>query len=373
MQWRCHVHRWIDKAGWGLAVALALAFIAVFAREAAGGPLDPPGAPASTVSQIEPRQPIPPPGWDGTFPIEINELGSYYVTQRLFQNGSAITIDINVAEVTLDLNGFAVAANNFAPAVIDAAPGAAPIIIRNGSIFGGVKAINVPQGQSTFEDLFIVTNNAAGIAIDAGDRTVIRNVQVEAGNGGHGIQLGALSRVSDCIVDQRNQSGTAGIAIDVGTQGVVERCTIEGAQIGIRAGSASRVTDCDVRSVQTGIDAGSGAAVERCTIGVYEFEGIKVGNSAKVTENEIDFNSPFQATSCAIEVNGTFNRIDSNVLVSYVNVAGAKGVCLNAGGNTVHRNNFYEAANAVTGAAGNDVGPLDDAATATSPWANVVY
>jgi hypothetical protein len=43
----------IDRAGWILAGVLALGVIAFAAREVAGGPLDPPGAPTSTMQTLD--------------------------------------------------------------------------------------------------------------------------------------------------------------------------------------------------------------------------------------------------------------------------------------------------------------------------------
>ena len=45
--------RLIDRAGWALAGALALALVLVAARVIQAGPLDPPGAPASTMHTLD--------------------------------------------------------------------------------------------------------------------------------------------------------------------------------------------------------------------------------------------------------------------------------------------------------------------------------
>ncbi len=67
-----------------------------------GGPLDPPGPPASTLPQVEPRMPIPPVGWSGTFPISIAQPGSYYLTRSLTgvsgQNGLVIGVEAVTVE-----------------------------------------------------------------------------------------------------------------------------------------------------------------------------------------------------------------------------------------------------------------------------------
>ena len=79
-----------------LTVVIGLATLATVARWAAAGPLDPPGAPAPTLPQVEPRSPIPPVGWDGSLPITITAAGSYFLTRDLtlfFPTNNAIAVN----------------------------------------------------------------------------------------------------------------------------------------------------------------------------------------------------------------------------------------------------------------------------------------
>ena len=75
----------INRAGWLVAGVLALFVVAALTGVVSGGPLDPPGAPSATgtLPQVEPRSPIPPVGWNGTFPIVISQPGSYFLTRSL--------------------------------------------------------------------------------------------------------------------------------------------------------------------------------------------------------------------------------------------------------------------------------------------------
>src|SRR5438876_2996841 len=91
-----------NRLGWGLAGALALLVVASLAGVVHGGPLDPPGPPASTLPQVEPRIPI------SIVPFTINSSGSYFMTKNL-TNNSGDGIIVLADDVTIDLNGFTLA------------------------------------------------------------------------------------------------------------------------------------------------------------------------------------------------------------------------------------------------------------------------
>src|SRR5438270_4345686 len=91
----------IYKAGWVTAGVLALLVVAALAGVARGGPLDPPGPPASTQPQVEPRTPI------SALPFTISQPGSYFLTQNLTASAGGDGITVLADNVTIDLNGFA--------------------------------------------------------------------------------------------------------------------------------------------------------------------------------------------------------------------------------------------------------------------------
>ena len=70
------------KAGWIIAAVLGLFVVAALAGVARGGPLDPPGPPASTLPQVEPRTPI------SALPFTITQPGSYFLTQNVTASAS---------------------------------------------------------------------------------------------------------------------------------------------------------------------------------------------------------------------------------------------------------------------------------------------
>ena len=104
----------MHRAGWACAAALALALIAALSRSIFAGPLDPPAPPGATQPQVEPRSPIPPVGWSGTFPIVISQPGSYFLTRSLTDTTTGVSaIQIAANDVALDLNGFSLTGGGY--------------------------------------------------------------------------------------------------------------------------------------------------------------------------------------------------------------------------------------------------------------------
>jgi len=121
-----------------------LPLAAVSMTALAQGPLTPQGAPApamKSIDQIEPRTPI------SSLPFVISQPGSYYFTGNLeatpetFAGGGSGAIEIEAANVTLDLNGFmlgstAAVVNQSAISVANFATPLRSIRIMNGTIRG---------------------------------------------------------------------------------------------------------------------------------------------------------------------------------------------------------------------------------------------
>lgn len=182
----------LDRAAWAVAGALAVALIGSLAGVVRGGPLDPPGAPSSTLPLVEPRTPIRQPPAAAGFPIVISAPGSYYLAENITgvtaQNGISIAADA----VTLDLNGF----------VLKGIPGslngvAAQGNPRNASVHGGTVTGWGQNGiygdyltDSTYEDLRLYNNGGGGIC--ALGNSLISHV-VATNNGAHGILTQAIT------------------------------------------------------------------------------------------------------------------------------------------------------------------------------------
>lgn len=141
--------------------------IGLLAGRAWGGPLDPPGTPGPTLAQVEPRSPIPPVGWNGTFPIVIGQPGSYYFTRDIQQGTGNVGISITANMVTLDLNGFALRGRGGNG--IEVADQTDSVSIRNGTITGWYTGIAAGgSDRARIEDLAVTDNQVDGIVIGSG-------------------------------------------------------------------------------------------------------------------------------------------------------------------------------------------------------------
>ena len=210
----------INRAGWLIAGVLALFVVAALTGVVSGGPLDPPGAPSATgtLPQVEPRSPIPPVGWNGTFPIVISEPGSYFLTRSLTGDGLHDGIHIAADNVALDLGGFTLLGDQQTHDGIQISGVRSGIRISNGLIrnwFLGISGY-APTGDAQRTHVDHVT------ALD---------------NLGAGIALGFGSEITNC-----NASGNHnGISLQYG---VVRGCHVRGnTNVGIYAGDLSLVED----------------------------------------------------------------------------------------------------------------------------------
>jgi hypothetical protein len=154
----------VERAGWALAGALALALLATLAGIVDAGPLDPPGPPGPTDSVRLPGTPI------SSLPFTISQSGSYYVTRNLSAPGDVDGITVAADNVTIDLMGFTVSG----PAGNDGRGGIAEsgsrysVKVRNGVLrdWGwGIKMST--SGAVSVEDMRIL-QNGVGIAVGTG-------------------------------------------------------------------------------------------------------------------------------------------------------------------------------------------------------------
>jgi hypothetical protein len=196
-----------------LILAAGTGIIAMLATGVRGGPLDPPGPPAAngTLPQIEPRMPIPPVGWNGSFPIVINQPGAYFLTRDIVGAALPLTsngIEISVSDVSLDLNGFSVFAGNSGLNGVFATASIQRVKVSNGKVEGWIAGSGINL-------------------INASDSTV-SGVTV-TNNGGDGIDIANGSTVTDCI---SNKNGFSGVAI-YGNASTVRDCLVAGNKDGV--------------------------------------------------------------------------------------------------------------------------------------------
>ena len=239
------------------------------------------------------------------------------------------------------------------------------------------------QNESTVERC-IIRDNTVGLYLS---RSSVMNCVV-AGSGGEGIVSDSGGNViRNTLVHSNGYSG-----INIGDNSVVEGCSAVGNGLAyVGQGSGITVGDCSVlkdnvarANVYEGLKTGKGATVTHCSAMQNGWHGISVadcstvagctvrGNSrdgilatysAFIRDNACDLN-----TSNGIHVVNFNNRIDNNNLTgNFV------GLLVETGGNVIIRNTarFTWGNGNYSIAGGNDTGPIGQAATATSPWANL--
>jgi parallel beta-helix repeat protein len=250
-----------------------------------------------------------------------------------------------------------------------------------------------------------VATSAGGIA--TGQWSVVK-MCTPNGNGNTGISLSSDSTVVDCSASDNGLNGiyafgatridgavvignqsngilaangglitnsvardnlAAGISVGAGM--TVRNCTSGGNLTGIETLDGSLVEGSTARDNSgNGIQAGHGSIVRNCTIRENQSNGILASYGVDVIGNTCSRNgSAVGGDGAGICVEGLDNRIDGNLVLS-----NDRGIETAMGGNTIVRNSAsgngtdYGAIST-----GNDVGPLGNAATATSPWANVWF
>lgn len=224
--------------GIGAVVAVAGVWLGALA-----GPLTPPaGAPASTgrtTLEIEPRVPMSQattPG-DAFTVFRIDEPGSYYLTEDLVVPSNKEGIDIRAA-CTIDLNGFTISGGSALSAIVVDLASDESARIHNGHM----------------------RNFGAGIRF---------------GNAANGLHVHDMSF-----------KNVGAVAISAGVGCIVERCTVEDADIAFVVDRNSIVRDCTVRgAIQRAVSAAGGCVLENVTVlesGVAGLAAVSVGQGSLV-------------------------------------------------------------------------------------------
>lgn len=204
-----------------LLLITLLAVIGLFATRALGGPLDPPGAPASTPGGIDGRIPI------DHLPFSIEDSGSYVVTKNLTsEGGDGITVSAD--RVTIDLNGFTLAGTgnvNGGGGYGISASEARNLTVVNGVVTGwniGIYNASLADKAGLFQSL-VVANNGFGVLPAPGSRFDGNVVQ---GNAYNGVESSGATTITNSTF----MNNTTAIRADVG------RDLIEGNHIDVPAG-----------------------------------------------------------------------------------------------------------------------------------------
>jgi len=152
------------------------------------------------------------------FPATIVTAGHYRLTSNLVINEAQRAIDIEVDNVTIDLNGFSIigpitcqaGTNTCVPitsvrAGIDTHTGTRNITIKNGTIIGVESGISCYNTEGCVVSNINVNNNRA-IGIRVGPKSRVSNCSIQI-NGGHGIQAFASSFIENNVISFNGGSG----------------------------------------------------------------------------------------------------------------------------------------------------------------------
>lgn len=402
------------------AAALSFVVVASCAPLSLAGDLAPPSgaiAPTmKTLQQVEPRTPLTQqtaPG-DATSVFKITQPGSYYLTGNVQGVAGKVGVRIDVSNVTLDLNGFALTGVAGALAgVTDHADEGRPVV-RNLTVTNGA-IVGFPQGGVVLT--YTTGSRVSGVSVEGGsygiyvdenaviEDCIVRNAtQV-------GIQNHSRATVSRCVVsgsfigysltkatltDSVAQQCTTGMRI---TQGLAKDCVVSDSTTGIQLSVQGRAIDCSVLQSQTGILMdGWDAEARGCMIRYATSTGIEatdlrpsiIGNTiasarnlagthgyairlqSNATGGVVDANT---ATGCyfGIVVQSTNNTIIRNTLGASVGGNTAVQYQIAAGNRVGAIVKAHTNASQIT-ASGNTGNTISGTTTATTdPFANLVW
>ena len=314
---------------------------------AQAGDLNPPlGAIASTnCTQLNQQS--------ASFPITISAPGCYVLTSNLTGTSGLNGIVIQVGDVTLDLNGFAMIGELGASTNgIQALGGTQNIEIRNGTVTGwggfGIDILSAPNSQ-------------------------LKDLRV-ANNGLNGLQIGSDSLVTDCTAQDN-----LGIGMFVAGGSTVINCTSSSNESdGIVTGLFSTIRSCTTRfNTGDGIRTGT-STVSGCTSTRNLGDGIEVSGDSLVVGNTCSENGFIFGDGAGIHVTGANNRIERNNATK-----NDRGIDVDAAGNLIVGNSASD--NTGTGtpsanydiAVGNSYGEILTSPganfTNSNPWANFEF
>jgi hypothetical protein len=172
------------------------------------------------------------PGDAPGYPVTIKRAGSYQLASNLRPGTDKVAIEIAAANVTVDLNGFALLGKGVASQGISYTNLSRNVTIRNG-IVSGFKLDGIVGGYAwTVENMQVVQNGGKGVWLYNYGR-VANSIITQ--NGGAGVDCGWACHVQGNIV---SQNGSDGVAFFYG--GTVLGNTIAGnGAYGIRGSSQS--------------------------------------------------------------------------------------------------------------------------------------
>lgn len=305
-----------------VTLPIALVLIIAGAWLSNAGPLTPPAGAITSTGRFGPRTDVATLAGSASALHVINVPGSYYLSGNITGVVAKNGIEITVAGVTLDLNGFA--------------------------LIGVVGSFDGINSSGTRESVVITNGHVRSWGRDGVDVS---------------IQVGRIERVTAA------NNGGWGIACTNGTTTQIVSCEVfnNGDLVaftgGIFGGSFCLIRDCVARlNTGDGILAGTASTVRGCATFDNTGDGIEVGSDCVVTDNTCD------SDGAGVHVTQNSNRIEGNHVTD-----ADRGIDIDGTGNLIIHNTASGNTDHYDIGAGNDVGPIQAAATSTSPWANIAF
>jgi hypothetical protein len=203
-------------------------------------------------------------------------------------------------------------------------------------------------------------------SLSTGDGCTVRNVSVEGIFMSAQASFGARCIIEDCKFGGGSASGTND-RFSTGDGSIIRGCTATGSSFSQASviGANSLAVDCTFSGYS--LSLGENSRIQRCTL--RRSQGFPAPNIALSSRCSLVGCTIVRTTNdpCVTVSSGTC-LIDSNSIVGQDPTL----VSLTGSASRVMRNSFTGSVSPVAGAAGNDIGPIGTAATATSPWANLV-
>jgi hypothetical protein len=236
-------------------------------------------------------------------------------------------------------------------------------VVEDCRVSGGTVGVYVGK-NSTLRRVQVLTMTSQGVSV--GDASVLEGVDARS------CTSDGITVTNDCVLTRCNVSGTSSNGFLGTSRNTFVEC-ISAKNIG---GSGFAVMDSNVfetcrsdENVGDGFNGRFGNVWRDCTARSNSGDGVDGSSGTVVLSGRFDSNGNGATVGANIRLTGDAGRIEGNTLIS-----GDYGIQTTSGGNVIIRNSSRNSANNYGGiSAGNDVGPIGSAATATSPWANIQY
>jgi hypothetical protein len=279
---------------------------------------------------------------------------------------------------------------------IVAVPGSVNIVLRNGFIYGTAQdGVNLSTvDHATVENVLVQSAGGHGIAVGAGSRVINCDARLcsdtgitgwgaqfigctSMDNSDYGFSAGDGSSLTDCI----SVANYYGFYVGDGAclrnctandndfygfyavrSGVFDNCGATGNLTGFDGGYSSVLRGCTAKyNSGSGIYAGFGTTVVHCTTSGNTGDGIGVGNDCVILENNCWSNGFQTGDGAGIHCFNGNNRVEGNQCTT-----NDRGIETDGGGSLIIRNSLRS----------NTVGPSVTSATigaSSNPHANYVY